>query len=100
VDTEPWCKLLPRTAEVQLAGTNIYVLHNREHLERDLKAAGFQIVVYGHTHKPECFWRDGIVYINPGSAGSRRFSLPVCLARLDLLKTPWQPEFIHLEVQR
>jgi len=96
VDTEPCCKSLPATAVVQLAGTNIYVLHNREHLDLNPKAAGFQIVVYGHTHKPESFWRDGVLYINPGSAGPRRFSLPICLARLDLLKTPWQPEFVQL----
>jgi uncharacterized protein len=96
VDTEPWCKSLPATAVVQLAGTNIYVLHNREGLDLDPKAASFQIIVSGHTHKPHSHWRDGVLYINPGSAGPRRFSLPISLARLDLLKTPWQPEFIEL----
>ena len=96
LDTEPWCKALPETNVVEIAGISIYVLHNFEHLDLDPNAAGFKIVVTGHTHKPESHWRDGVLYINPGSAGPRRFSLPICLARLDLLKTPWQPEFIEL----
>ena len=96
VDTEPWCKSLPLTEGVLLEGVSIYVLHNLEDLDLDPKSDGFQIVVSGHTHQPESHWRDGVLYINPGSAGPRRFSLPICLARLDLLKTPWQPEFIDL----
>jgi len=96
VDTEPWCKSLPETKVVEITGFSIYVLHNREHLDLDPHAAGFQMVVYGHSHKPESHWRDRVLYINPGSAGPRRFSLPICLAQLDLYKTPWQPKFIQL----
>jgi len=96
VDTEPWCKSLPKGVAVQLVEISIYVLHNLEALELNPKVADFQIVISGHTHKPEARWRDGVLYINPGSAGPRRFSLPISLARLDLLKTPWQPEFIQL----
>ena len=100
VDTEPWCRSLPPSAVVPLGGANIYVLHNLKELDLDPIAAGFHIVVSGHTHKPDVHWRDGILYINPGSAGPRRFSLPICLARLDLLKTPWRVEFVHLAAPR
>src|SRR5215471_14685935 len=92
VDIEPWCKSLQRTEVVQLEKASIYVLHNLEELDLNPRLAGFQIVVSGHTHKPDFHWHDGVLYINPGSAGPRRFSLPVCLARFDLGKTPWQPE--------
>jgi uncharacterized protein len=96
VDTERWCESLPRTEAVQLQGISIYLLHNLHELDLNPKTAGFQIVVSGHTHKPEAHWDDGVLYLNPGSAGPRRFSLPICLGRVDLLKTPWQVEFVDL----
>ena len=96
VDTERWCESLPRTEALQLQGISIYVLHNLRELDLNPKAAGFQIVASGHTHKPDAHWDDGVLYLNPGSAGPRRFSLPICLARLDLLKIPWRVEFVEL----
>jgi len=96
VDTERWCESLPRTEVVQLRDISIYVLHNLRELDLNPKAAGFQIVASGHTHKPDAHWDDGVLYLNPGSAGPRRLSLPICLARLDLLKIPWQVEFVEL----
>jgi predicted phosphodiesterase len=87
---------LPYTEAVQLQGISLYVLHNLRELDLNPKAEGFRIVVSGHTHNPEAHWDDGVLYLNPGSAGPRRFSLPICLARLDLLKTPWQVEFVEL----
>ena len=96
VDTERWCESLPRTEVVQLRDTSIYVLHNLSELDLNPKAAGIQIVANGHTHKPDAHWDDGVLYLNPGSAGPRRFSLPISLARLDLLKIPWQVEFVKL----
>jgi hypothetical protein len=99
VDTEPWASTLPVNEVVELHGTSIYVLHNLEHLDLDPKASGFQIVVTGHTHKPQSRARDGVLYIDPGSAGPRRFSLPISLATLDLLKTPWKVEFLQLETR-
>jgi putative phosphoesterase len=96
VDTEPWASSLPLTAVVELQNISIYVLHQLEQLDLNPKAAGFHIVVSGHTHKPESHRHDGVLYINPGSAGPRRFSLPISLAILDLLKTPWQVEFLNL----
>ena len=99
VDTERWCESLPRAEVVQLRDISIYVLHNLRELDLNPKAAGFQIVASGHTHKPDAHWDNGVLYINPGSAGPRRFSLPICLARLDLLKIPWQVEFVDLDSQ-
>jgi uncharacterized protein len=96
VDTEPWCESLPRAEVVELQNYSIYVLHNLRELDLNPKTAGFQIVVSGHTHKPQARWDDGLLYLNPGSAGPRRFSLPICLARLDLGRTPWQVEFVDL----
>ena len=96
VDTERWCESLPRTEVVRLQNISIYVLHNLRELDLNPKAAGFQIVVSGHTHNPDAHWDDGVLYINPGSAGPRRFSLPICLARVDLLKIPWNVEFVPL----
>jgi hypothetical protein len=96
VDTEPWTSSLPLTAVVELQHVSIYVLHNLEQLDLNPKVAGFHIVISGHTHKPKSHWHHGVLYINPGSAGPKRFNLPICLARLDLLKTPWQVDFVHL----
>jgi uncharacterized protein len=96
VDTEPWTCTLPLTAVVELQNVSIYVLHNLEQLDFNPKTAGFHIVVSGHTHKPGSHWRDDVLYINPGSAGPKRFHLPVTVARLQLLNTPWQYELLHL----
>ena len=62
----------------------IYVLHDIQQLDLDPAVAGFHVVVSGHSHKPSRTERDGVLYINPGSAGPRRFKLPVTVARLDL----------------
>lgn len=96
VDTEPWASALPQTEVVELHNTSIYILHNLKQLDLNPAASGFQIVVNGHTHQPDSHSHDGVLYINPGSAGPRRFSLPISLARLNLLKTPWHVEFLQL----
>jgi hypothetical protein len=98
VDTEPWTSSLPFTAVVELQDVSIYVLHNLEQLDLNPKVAGFHIVISGHTHKPESHWHDGVLYINPGSAGPKRFHLPITVARLRLLETPWQFELLDLLV--
>jgi uncharacterized protein len=97
VDTAEWAKSLPETAAVEAGAVNIYVLHDSKALDLDPGAAGFQIVVSGHSHKPGQTERKGVMYINPGSAGPRRFSLPITVARLDLTGKPWIVEFIDLE---
>jgi putative phosphoesterase len=92
VDTAPWASEVPETA---IAG-EIFILHDVKQLAVDPRAAGFRAVVSGHSHKPGSVERDGVLYINPGSAGPRRFKLPVTVARLDVTRKPWVVEFIDL----
>jgi predicted phosphodiesterase len=67
-----------------LEGVHIHVLHDVNEIDRDPRAAGFSVVVSGHSHKPTVIERDGVQFVNPGSAGPRRFSLPVTIAYLDI----------------
>jgi predicted phosphodiesterase len=76
------------------------VLHDLAELDLDPAAAGFAAVVSGHSHQPATQMRDGVLYINPGSAGPRRFNLPISLARLDLSLTPWSVEFVTLKLAK
>jgi putative phosphoesterase len=92
VDTAPWAADLPETA----AAGKIFVLHDVKQLAIDPCAAGFRAVVSGHSHQPGVVERNGVLYINPGSAGPRRFRLPITLARLDVMRDPWSVEFIDL----
>jgi hypothetical protein len=96
VDTAEWAAGLPTTALVKIGGTRIYVLHDAKELKTNAIDPGVSIVVSGHFHKPGQAMRDGILYINPGSAGPRRFNLPITVARLDLDRKPWEVEFIDV----
>jgi uncharacterized protein len=100
VDTEPWATALPETALAEAGAAMIYVLHDVNALDLNPAASGFQIVVSGHSHKPGKTERDGVLYINPGSAGPRRFQLPVTVAHLNLGRTPFAVEFVDLEKSR
>lgn len=98
VDTEEWARReLPETAVAHAGDVSIYVLHDVHALDLNPVAAGFQIVVSGHSHKYLRSEKSGVLYINPGSAGPRRFTLPITVARLDLGVTPWKLEFVDLE---
>ena len=97
VDTAEWAKALSETAIVEAGQAMIYVLHDVKALDLDPAASGFQVVVSGHSHQPEKKERRGVLYINPGSAGPRRFQLPVTVAHLDLGRTPFGVEFVDLE---
>ncbi len=79
-----------------IRGRTFYILHDIERLDLDLKAAGVEIVVFGHTHQPENFQRNGILFINPGSAGPRRIGRPISLAKLHFKNDRLIPEFIEL----
>jgi len=100
IDKGPWASTLPVTAVVEAGPANIYVIHDVHELDLDPAAAGFQIVVSGHSHKPGREERGGVLYINPGSAGPRRFQLPLTVARLNLAQRPWNVEFIELSSGR
>jgi uncharacterized protein len=96
MDTASWAQELPCTAAVEADGTSFYVLHNLQELDLRPDASGFQFVISGHTHRAEQSERHGVLYINPGSAGPRRFHLPVTLARMDLRQRPWRAQIVEL----
>jgi putative phosphoesterase len=96
IDKGSWASRLPNTAVAEAGSALIYVLHDIHLLDLDPAAAGFQFVISGHAHKPGHTERSGVTYVNPGSAGPRRFQLPVTVARLDLGQTPASIEFIDL----
>jgi putative phosphoesterase len=98
VDTSPWADTLPETAVAEAGSIRLYVLHNLQALDLDPAVAGFHVVISGHSHQPGKFERDGVLYINPGSAGPRRFQLPVSVARLNLEHRPFEVEFAELQV--
>lgn len=82
VDVGPWASPLPETAATAVGGTRIYVLHDLAALAIDPVAEGIDVVIYGHSHRPTIERRGRVLYLNPGSAGPRRFSLPVTVALL------------------
>jgi putative phosphoesterase len=84
IDRSGPCAQLPATEWIELAGHNLYMLHNISDLDLDPAAAGIAIIISGHSHKPGIQWRKGVLYFNPGSAGPHRFSLPVSLGFLEL----------------
>ena len=83
-DTGAWARRIPVSEAVQLEGIAAYVLHDLHELDLDPTAAGFAVVVSGHSHRPEVAERDGVLYVNPGSAGPRRFKLPVSVGFLEI----------------
>jgi hypothetical protein len=96
IDKGAWASQLPLTAVVEARSARIYVVHDLQQLDLDPAAAQFQIVVSGHSHKAGRSERAGVMYLNPGSAGPRRFKLPITVARIDLRQSPWRVEFIDL----
>jgi putative phosphoesterase len=81
-DRAPWAAGLPETEVVEVGPARLYVLHDLHDLDLDPRAAGFAAVISGHSHVPRQEERDGVLYLNPGSAGPRRFRLPVSVGRL------------------
>ena len=96
IDKGSWASRLPLTAVAEAGAVLIYILHDLQQLDLNPAAAGFNIVVSGHTHKPGRSDQSGVLYVNPGSAGPRRFHLPVTVARIDLGQLPWNVEFVDL----
>jgi uncharacterized protein len=98
IDTQPWAAALPETAIVAAGAHKILVLHDLSQLALDPAEAGLAAVVFGHSHKPSVEKRAGVLYLNPGSAGPRRFRLPTTLARLAVSPAGLEPELITLAV--
>ena len=82
IDKGIWARRLAETEALELGGTSIYVLHDLAQLDLKPEAAGFAAVIFGHSHVPRQEIRGGVLYFNPGSAGPRRFKLPICVGRL------------------
>ncbi len=99
VDKEPWAKKLPATEVIELDGISIYVLHDLAKLDLKPEAAGFQVVIYGHSHIPKQEARDGVLYFNPGSAGPRRFKLPVSMGKLIISGGNVRGEIVTLAIE-
>lgn len=97
-DYGAWAESLSATEVVDLAGCSLYVLHDLAELDLDPKAAGFHAVIAGHSHEPALERRGGVLYLNPGSAGPRRFALPVALARLRFHAAGIEAEIVELAV--
>jgi len=97
-DTDPWTDDLPETANLRVAEISIYVLHDLKQLRIDPRAAGFQVVISGHSHRPAIEQRDGVLYVNPGSAGPRRFNLPVSIAELRVAGAAVSARIIELQI--
>ena len=96
VDREAWARKMPATSVLEAGGISIYVLHNLQDLDLNPEAAGFAVVISGHSHVPKQEERNGVLYFNPGSAGPRRFQLPVSMGRLKVKGGKVSAEIIEL----
>jgi putative phosphoesterase len=98
VDTAQWARTLSPTEVVQVEDLHLYILHDLATLDVDAKAAGFAAVISGHTHRASAQLRSGVLYLNPGSAGPRRLTLPISLARLRVDGSHLSYEVVELPV--
>ena len=98
VDTASWARTLPETEVIEAGGLSIYTLHDRGQLDLKPEAAGFRVVVYGHSHQPKIEEKNGVLYFNPGSAGPRRFRLPVSVGRLKIKAGKVEAELVELKI--
>ena len=97
-DRDSWADHIPHDQVIEYGSHLFYVLHEIGHLDLDPTAAEFSAVIYGHSHRPLAETKKDVLYLNPGSAGPRRFSLPISIARLHIDKSRLTPELIDLSV--
>ena len=95
VDTEAWARRFAETEVVELGGLFLYVIHDANALDLNPKAAGFAAVISGHSHKPKQEIKDGVLYFNPGSAGPRRFKLPISVGRIQIVNGKLHGEILQ-----
>ena len=100
IDKSPWARKLPETEVLEVDGVSIYILHDLAQLDLKPKAAGFAAVISGHSHIPRQEVRDGVLYFNPGSAGPRRFKLPISLGELVVENGVIRGELFSLEISK
>jgi len=99
-DRDGWGRTLRETEVVEVGDVHLYVLHDLHGLDLDPAAAGFRAVISGHSHRPLVEERKGVLYLNPGSAGPRRFTLPIAVARLRVTGSSLSAEIIELPTRR
>ncbi len=95
-DREAWAGAIPHSAQLEVGGIVLHAVHDLKELDIDPAALGVRVVVSGHSHRPSCSERDGVLYINPGSAGRRRFSLPISAAELVIEDGHVRPRIVTL----
>jgi putative phosphoesterase len=95
-DRGAWAEAVPETALVEFGGVRLYAIHDLAQLGIDPAAAGVRVVVSGHSHRPRAEERDGVLYVNPGSAGPRRFRLPISAAELKIDDGMVTPRIVEL----
>jgi uncharacterized protein len=98
IDKAPWARKLPETEVVEIGGISIYILHDLARLDLKPEAAGFAAVISGHSHVPKQEVKNGVLYFNPGSAGPRRFKLPVSAGKLIVADERVRGELVRLEI--
>lgn len=96
IDRTGPCAELPAIELVELGGVSVYMLHDRHELDLDPVAAGIAAVISGHSHQPLIEWKKDVLYFNPGSAGPRRFSLPISLGFLEIEDGRVEPRLLTL----
>jgi uncharacterized protein len=96
IDAGEWAKDYPDTELIVLSGRALYVLHNLQEIKLDPAASRLDVVISGHSHRPKIETKDGVLYINPGSAGPRRFKLPIALAILALSDGALVPRILEI----
>ena len=99
VDRGPWALALPETELVEIEGLSIYLIHDLGQLDLKPEAAGISVVIYGHSHQPKIEEKNGVLFFNPGSAGPRRFRLPVSIGMLEINAGNIQEQLVELKVQ-
>ena len=97
MDGGDWARRIPFTEVAEIGDVSFYILHDIQKLDLDPRAAGIDAVVFGHSHRPFEDRQDGVLFLNPGSAGPRRFHLPVSLVLLEIDDKTLKPTFIYLE---
>lgn len=96
IDIDLWASQLPANEVVEAGGVSIYMLHDLAELDLKPEAAGFRVVIYGHSHRPRIEEKNGVLFFNPGSAGPRRFNLPVSVGKLTISQGRVEAELIEL----
>jgi putative phosphoesterase len=98
IDTGDWAARLPLTQRLEAGSLRLFVLHEIAQLDIDPASAGFAAVVFGHSHRPSIETRGGVLFLNPGSAGPRRFKLPITVARVRVSGRQMHSGIVHLRV--